>query len=89
MKYVRPTRQPHSCFHNSKVNDTRPLGKKQDGIRRRRECLKCGKLFTTREVVVDTILTEEDQMEHKEVLAKITARFKTQFDKFVERVESL
>lgn len=81
--------KPHSCLQNSKVNDTRSLGKRREGIRRRRECLKCGYLFTTREVVVDKLLSEVEQAEHKRQLTKIVMRFKTQFDKFVERVEEL
>lgn len=38
------------CFHiESKVTDKR---KSPEGIRRRRECLKCGKRFTTYEKAV-------------------------------------
>ena len=40
---------PFCNYFDTKVNDSRPT---EDGkIRRRRECLKCGKRFTTYEVV--------------------------------------
>ena len=81
--------QTHSCLQNSKTNDTRSLGKRREGTRRRRECRICGRLFTTREVEVDTLLSEVEQAEHKQQLTRIVTRFKTQFDKFVELVEEL
>ncbi len=36
----------HYCGGESRVVDSRPL---QDGIRRRRQCISCGKRFTTHE----------------------------------------
>lgn len=40
---------PFCNYYDTKVNDSRPT---EDGkIRRRRECLKCGKRFTTYEIV--------------------------------------
>ena len=39
---------PYCSFENSKVIDSRDAG---DGIRRRRECLQCGRRFTTYERV--------------------------------------
>ena len=43
---------PFCGFHDSKVIDTRPTDSKES-IRRRRECLKCKKRFTTYERVED------------------------------------
>lgn len=46
------------CNHNeSKVIDKRESGPKQEITRRRRECLNCGKRFTTYEAVEDIELT--------------------------------
>ena len=39
---------PYCSYNDSKVNDSRPSEEK---IRRRRECLKCGKRFTTYEII--------------------------------------
>ena len=41
------------CRSASKVVDSRPI---PDGIRRRRECLRCGRRFTTHERIVPTEL---------------------------------
>lgn len=41
---------PYCGFHDSKVVDSRPA-EDRDSIRRRRECLGCGKRFTTYEIV--------------------------------------
>lgn len=41
---------PFCCFEESKVIDSRPTDEGQR-IRRRRECLGCGKRFTTYEVI--------------------------------------
>ena len=41
---------PFCGFEESKVIDSRPTDEGQR-IRRRRECLKCGKLFTTYEII--------------------------------------
>ena len=47
-------RCPFCGFNESKVGDSRPT---EDGrmIRRRRECLSCGKRFTTFEKVDETL----------------------------------
>lgn len=46
------------CSHNeSKVIDKRESGTKQEITRRRRECLKCGKRFTTYEAVEEIEFT--------------------------------
>lgn len=79
----------HSCIHSSKVIDSRALGKTKVGIRRRRECSICNKRFTTREAVVDSILTEDEQVEHKALLLKMVRKFKAKLDKFHELVEDL
>lgn len=40
------------CHHlESKVKNTRPT-KHRDGVDRRRECLKCGKRYTTTEQLI-------------------------------------
>jgi transcriptional repressor NrdR len=44
---------PHCSDANSRVIDTRATG---DGIRRRRECEKCGKRFTTYEHIAASLL---------------------------------
>jgi len=41
---------PFCSYYDTKVNDSRPT-EDDTKIRRRRECLKCGKRFTTYEVV--------------------------------------
>ena len=41
---------PFCSYYDTKVNDSRPTDD-DSKIRRRRECLKCGKRFTTYEVV--------------------------------------
>ena len=41
---------PYCCFEESKVIDSRPTDE-GERIRRRRECLKCQKRFTTYEVI--------------------------------------
>ena len=46
---------PHCGYHESKVIDSR-LSSDGSTIRRRRECLNCGKRFTTYEVVEHTPL---------------------------------
>ncbi|MCK5738929.1 transcriptional repressor NrdR [bacterium] len=46
---------PYCQFHDSKVIDSRAKNNNRE-IRRRRECLKCGKRFTTREQVENSLL---------------------------------
>ena len=41
---------PFCAFEESKVNDSRPTDE-GERIRRRRECIKCGKRFTTYEII--------------------------------------
>jgi transcriptional repressor NrdR len=45
---------PHCAYVESKVLDSR-TSKEADTIRRRRECLKCGKRFTTIETIEESI----------------------------------
>lgn len=47
---------PYCGCINSKVTDSRPT-ESADAIRRRRECLECGKRFTTFERLEDTPIT--------------------------------
>ena len=48
MKGLKKMRCPFCAFIESKVIDSRPT-EENNSIRRRRECLKCGKKFTTYE----------------------------------------
>ncbi|MDR1701670.1 MAG: transcriptional regulator NrdR [Sporomusaceae bacterium] len=49
-------RCPFCDFGESKVIDSRPL-EDNNSIRRRRECLKCAKRFTTREILEEISIT--------------------------------
>ena len=53
---------PYCSFEESKVIDSRPTDE-GERIRRRRECLKCGKRFTTYEVIetVPIIVIKKDK----------------------------
>lgn len=53
---------PYCAFEESKVIDSRPTDE-GERIRRRRECLKCGKRFTTYEVIenVPLIVVKKDR----------------------------
>ena len=53
---------PYCSYEESKVNDSRPTDE-GERIRRRRECLKCGKRFTTYEVIenVPLIVVKKDR----------------------------
>ena len=53
---------PYCGFEESKVIDSRPADE-GERIRRRRECLKCGKRFTTHEVIetVPIIVVKRDK----------------------------
>lgn len=56
---------PFCDFHDSKVIDTRPTDS-NESIRRRRECLKCKKRFTTYERVEDqtvVVIKKDDTRE--------------------------
>ena len=50
-------RCPYCNHSDSKVIDKRESGTKQEITRRRRECLSCGKRFTTYEMVEDVEIT--------------------------------
>ena len=53
---------PYCSYEESKVIDSRPTDE-GERIRRRRECLKCGKRFTTYEVIenVPLIVVKKDR----------------------------
>ena len=53
---------PYCSYEESKVIDSRPTDE-GERIRRRRECLKCGKRFTTYEVIetVPVIVIKKDK----------------------------
>ena len=53
---------PYCSFDESKVIDSRPTDE-GERIRRRRECLRCGKRFTTYEVIetVPVVVIKKDQ----------------------------
>ena len=55
-------RCPHCGYEDSKVIDSRPADE-GERIRRRRECLSCGKRFTTHEVIetVPIIVVKRDK----------------------------
>ena len=65
---------PYCSFEESKVIDSRSA---DDGerIRRRRECLKCGKRFTTHEVIetVPIVVVKRDKSREVFDRAKLTA----------------
>ena len=67
-------RCPYCGFNDSKVTDSREA---DDGIRRRRECLKCGRRFTTYERVQAAPLTivkkdgRREEFDREKVLAGI------------------
>lgn len=47
----------HNCLQESVVTDSRL--RHSNTVRRRRKCSICGDRFTTREVIVDSIITED------------------------------
>ena len=65
---------PYCGFEESKVIDSRPADE-GEGIRRRRECLKCGKRFTTHEVIetVPIVVVKRDKSREVFDRAKLTA----------------
>ena len=65
---------PYCGFEESKVIDSRPADE-GERIRRRRECLKCGKRFTTHEVIetVPIIVVKRDKSREVFDRAKLTA----------------
>ena len=90
---------PYCSFEESKVIDSRSA---DDGerIRRRRECLKCGKRFTTHEVIetVPVIVVKRDKSREVFDRNKLTAGILracekrpvslTQIEKMVDRIEA-
>ena len=90
---------PYCSFEESKVIDSRAA---DDGerIRRRRECLKCGKRFTTHEVIetVPIIVVKRDKSREVFDRNKLTAGILracekrpvslTQIEKMVDRIEA-
>ena len=90
---------PYCGFEESKVIDSRSA---DDGerIRRRRECLKCGKRFTTHEVIetVPIIVVKRDKSREVFDRNKLTAGILracekrpvslTQIEKMVDRIEA-
>ena len=65
---------PYCGFEESKVIDSRPADE-GERIRRRRECLKCGKRFTTHEVIetVPIFVVKRDKSREVFDRAKLTA----------------
>ena len=65
---------PYCGFEESKVIDSRPADE-GERIRRRRECLKCGKRFTTHEVIetVPIVVVKRDKSREVFDRAKLTA----------------
>ena len=90
---------PYCSYEESKVIDSRSA---DDGerIRRRRECLKCGKRFTTHEVIemVPIIVVKRDKSREVFDRNKLTAGILracekrpvslTQIDEMVDRIEA-
>ena len=65
---------PYCGFEESKVIDSRPADE-GERIRRRRECLRCGKRFTTHEVIetVPIVVVKRDKSREVFDRAKLTA----------------
>ena len=65
---------PYCGFEESKVIDSRPADE-GERIRRRRECLKCGKRFTTHEVIetVPIVVVKRDKSREVFDRNKLTA----------------
>ena len=90
---------PYCGFEESKVIDSRPADE-GERIRRRRECLKCGKRFTTHEVIetVPIIVVKRDKSREVFDRAKLTAGLLracekrpvslTQIEHMVDNIES-
>ena len=71
---------PYCCNQNSKVTDKR---RSPGGIRRRRECLKCGKRFTTYENVMknDLYVIKKDGRREKFIREKLVEGIEKAFEK--------
>ena len=90
---------PYCGYEESKVIDSRPADE-GERIRRRRECLKCGKRFTTHEVIetVPIIVVKRDKSREVFDRDKLTAGLLracekrpvsiNQIEKMVDNIES-
>ena len=90
---------PYCGYEESKVIDSRPADE-GERIRRRRECLKCGKRFTTHEVIetVPIIVVKRDKSREVFDRNKLTAGLLracekrpvsiTQIERMVDHIES-
>lgn len=74
----------HICLQNSKVIDSRGASKGTQ-VRRRRECLKCGRRFSTREADVDVIVTEDEHY----TFVKECKKLFDQIDRLREKVKGM
>ncbi len=91
---------PYCGYEESKVIDSRPADE-GERIRRRRECLKCGKRFTTHEVIetVPIVVVKRDKSREVFDRAKLTAGILhacekrpvsiQQIEKMVDSIEAL
>lgn len=80
----------HNCLENSKVIDGKRInGKRNKYIKRRRECLTCKKRFSTAESVIDSVLTEREQAEHKDLLIAMVKGFEKKLTDFKGVIEKL
>ena len=75
---------PYCGFEESKVIDSRPADE-GERIRRRRECLKCSKRFTTHEVIetVPIIVVKRDKSREVFDRNKLTAQLQQSLDREV------
>ena len=60
-------RCPFCGYEESKVIDSRPTDE-NERIRRRRECLRCSKRFTTYEVIEDVPIIVIKKSNHRRIL---------------------
>lgn len=81
---------PFCGFHDSKVIDTRPT-ENNESVRRRRECLKCQKRFTTYERVEDQtiVVIKKDETREPFQRAKILNSLIKSSEKRPIQVETL
>ena len=78
----------HDCFELSKVVDSR-YSNRSKSLRRRRQCTSCNHRFTTKEAVAESILTEEQQLDHKNTMLKLLKNIDKEFKKFSKMVGEL
>ena len=81
---------PFCFYEESKVIDSRPTDE-GERIRRRRECLKCGKRFTTYEIIetVPEIVIKSDKSRHVFVRSKILSGLLRACEKRPVSIETL